>query len=98
MNDMYIAYSWLAVSTAAFAGWWLYLHYRRKDRTIAGQAEVERLEAQVQDLQAELGAVTSEFQDRLDQLHERVDFSERLLLDRPAAGSRPRKSETPTPV
>lgn len=98
MNDMYIAYSWMVVSAAAFAGWWLYLHYRRKDRTIAGQAEVERLEAQVQDLQADLASVTTELHDRLDQLHERVDFSERLLLERPGAGSRPRKSGTPTPV
>lgn len=98
MHDMYIAYSWMAVSLAGFAGFWLHLHYRRKDRTLGSREEVERLEAVVTDLQAELGNTANELHDRLEQLHERVDFTERLLAERPAAPKALPESRILTPV
>ncbi len=36
MQDMYVAYSWLSVSLAGLAGFWLHLHYRRRDPSRAG--------------------------------------------------------------
>lgn len=98
MGDMYIAYSWMAVSLAGFAGFWLHLHYRRKDRALGSREEVERLEVTVQELQAELGSATNELHDRLEQLHERVDFTERLLAERPAAPKALPENRVLTPV
>lgn len=101
MNDMWVAYSWMAVSVASFGGWWLYLHYRRKDRALSGRAEMERLEARVQDLEQEVGTLVTDYHDRLEQLHERVDFAERILLERTRERrelARGVESEVPTPV
>lgn len=97
MNDMYIAYSWLAVSLAGLAGFWLHLHYRRKDGLRS--PEQERLESALRDLEAELGSVTEAMQEQLDQVHERLDFAERLLASRSSASPGPHEpAEIPTPV
>jgi len=101
MDEMYIAYSWLAVSAAALAGFWLHLHYRRKDRQIGQNAEVERLEATVQALQADLDAIAGDLHERVGQLHERVDFTERMLTAPPQArvpAGKPIEPRIPTPV
>lgn len=99
MEAMYIAYSWLAVSAAALAGFWLHLHYRRRDRMLTQSADVERLEATVQELRTELDAVTSEFHGRVAELNERVDFAERLLTrSLEAPRPEPAPDRVPTPV
>lgn len=97
-DNMWVAYSWMAVSLGALSGFWLYLHYRRADRALGSREEVARLEATVQELQAELGGVANELHDRLEQLHERVDFTERLLAERPAAPKALPGHRIPTPV
>ncbi len=71
----------MAVSLAGLAGFWLHLHYRRRDRG-ASRIEQEQMESLVSDLQGEIGAVASELHERMDQMHERIDFTERLLTDR----------------
>ncbi len=96
MNDMWVAYSWLAVSLAGLAGFWLHLHYRSKDRLRSpGQ---EQLESAIRDLETELASVTDAMQEQLDQVHERLDFAERLLAARSSASPEPNEPEIPTPV
>lgn len=100
MQNSYGAFSWLAVSVAGLVGFWLHLHYRRRDRMLARGAEVERLEAEVQALQADRDAIATEARDRVGQLEERLDFAERLLAQA-ALEPRPIPVETgrvPTPV
>lgn len=93
MSDMWVAYSWMAVSLAGLAGFWLHLHYRSKDRLRnTGQ---EQIESAIRDLEADLGAVTESMQDQLDQMQERLDFAERLLASRSSASP---PAEIPTPV
>ena len=93
MNEMWVAYSWLAVSLAGVAGFWLHLHYRSKERLRnPGQ---EQLESALRDLESDLGAVTASLQDQLDQMQERLDFAERLLASRSSASP---SAEIPTPV
>ncbi len=97
MNDMWVAYSWMAVSLAGLAGFWLHLHYRSRDRLRnPGQ---EQLESAIRDLEADLGAVTESLQEQLDQMQERLDFAERLLASRSSASPQAsEQSEIPTPV
>lgn len=95
-GDMYIAYSWLVVSLAGLAGFWLHLHYRGL-RGKDPDDRVQRLEEMVTDLEAQLHDVTAQAQDRIEQLHERVDFAERLLTGRQEAGA-PEPAGEHTPV
>jgi hypothetical protein len=100
MNDMYIAYSWMAVSIAGLAGFWLWLHYRHRDRSQTRSLEVEQLEATVHALQADLDAVATESRAQIEQLEARVDFAERLLTakaDEPLRADRG-LGRVPTPV
>ncbi len=97
MNDMYVAYSWLAVSLAGLAGFWLHLHYRSKNPLRS--PEQEQLKTAIQDLETELASVTDAMQDQLDQVHERLDFAERLLASRSSASPQANEpAEIPTPV
>ncbi|MFN0178324.1 MAG: hypothetical protein ACKVZ0_05955 [Gemmatimonadales bacterium] len=100
MQDMYVAYSWMAVSVAGLAGFWLWLHYRHRDRSKTQSHDVEQLEATVQALQADLDAVATESRAQIEHLEARVDFAERLLTaksDEPLRADRG-LGRVPTPV
>ena len=95
MHDMYIAYSWMAVSAAAFSMYWLHLHYTKRFGMGKDTKRIEQLERLVEDLENQVQELSAISHDRIEQLHERVDFAERILLERPAPLEEPAE---PTPV
>jgi hypothetical protein len=91
---MELALSWAAVSAGAVALYWLKLHYGRKDRS-------ESLDDQAEALQADLQSVYEELSDKVEQIHERLDFAERLLATPRTPADEPATEATPpelTPV
>ncbi|MGH7699486.1 MAG: hypothetical protein ACREMJ_03065 [Gemmatimonadales bacterium] len=73
---MEIWLSWTAVSVAAVTCYWLKLHYSAKHgRERESSGEVKELRAEVQEMYDDLTT-------RIEQLHERMDFTERVLAER----------------
>ena len=73
---MELALSWAAVSAAAVACFWLKLAYQKNQHGQAADLDDvrERLE--------EMQALCADVAEQVEQLHERVDFAERLLTSR----------------
>lgn len=66
--------------TILLTGWWVWL--KHKTQQTLGPDETARLKRAVDDLRLELDAVQRELSDGQQELHERLDFAERLLAQR----------------
>jgi hypothetical protein len=82
-----VTYPTLIVCGTALFGWWLKL---RHDRRLAGErrGRFDQLEREMEELRARHA-------DDLAQLHERLDFTERMLTQQRLEAA---ESEEPTPV
>jgi hypothetical protein len=79
--------SWTAVSAAAVGLYWLKLHYAAKhgvgNRGGRGARGVSpEIADELADLKAELRESCDELASQIEQLNERMDFTERVLADR----------------
>jgi len=79
---MEMAFSWAFVSAGAVAIVWLKLHYGRKEHG----PRFKELQEQNEALTADLQSVYDELGDKIEQVNERLDFTERML-------SKPKTSE-----
>ena len=97
---MELAFSWAAVSAGLVALYWLKLHYGRKEQ-LSHSPKVERLQEQAEALNADVQSVYEELCDKIEQVNERLDFTERLLSQPRNSEEEPALKETPresTPV
>ena len=97
---MEIAFSWIAVSAACVTVYWLKMHYGRKDK-LNPSPDLEALREQTEALHSDLQSVYDELADKIEQVNERMDFTERLLSQPGSKTEGPTVERTPealTPV
>lgn len=90
---MELALSWAAVSAGAVAIVWLRLHYGRKDQQ-ANAPQLDALQEQSEALSADVQSVYDELCDKIEQVNERLDFTERMLSQ--PKGEEPNETDTPS--
>ena len=98
--SMEIAFSWIAVSAGCVTIYWLKLHYGGKDK-LNPSPDLEALREQTEALHADVQSVYDELADKIEQVNERMDFTERLLSRPGSTTDGPPVEETPealTPV
>lgn len=74
--------SWTAVSLAAVTLYWLKLHYAAKHGVRTGRDAKRDAGDEIAELRAELHEVCDDLAARIEQVNERLDFTERVLAER----------------